>query len=426
MSESASAFEGNLSEILFKPHRTSPETSVISNSGCPLPDITLSDQNALGFAPNWYRCINRLYWTWLGGNLLDIDDALARIAVSESRRSRETCLDTVVEYGPGNWIYEFNYIAQQRVQQAKQCEDASRRAHHYRMAARYFAIASFPNLKGDVLADQSALLSRRSYREIFQASPELGFYSEEVFEYKGHKISSFLHSPDNTSLHPCVVVLCTYEQSATEFFRIFNDYFRPRGIAILVLDMPGAGSCSQIKLDVHCSEYLKAAIKHLQDKVPFIDSTNIGIMAGNMACLPACRLCIMEPGLIKAMVCTNPIVDSVFVSSEALSQVPLCLRSSLANRMDLDASNWDLLIPQIQVFSLKKQGLMSAASGCKVPVLINYVKDLKYTRADARLLSNAFRNSSTCELKKGGFSVSTFRVLTQITDFFCDNFGLPH
>ena len=38
-------------------------------------------------------------------------------------------------------------------------------SHQYRMASRYFAIAAYPNLKGDVLAAESSMYGRKAYRE---------------------------------------------------------------------------------------------------------------------------------------------------------------------------------------------------------------------------------------------------------------------
>ena len=163
----------NLSEILFKPKHDYIETSLISNSGCPLPDIG-DGLHMMGshFRSLWYRPINRYTWTYLGANCLDVDLALSNIVMSKNPRTRAECFDTIEQYGPGNWIYEFSSIAQKRVMQARLCEESGnleQASHEYRMASRYFAIASYPNLKGDVLAAQASLLGRKAYRKILAA-----------------------------------------------------------------------------------------------------------------------------------------------------------------------------------------------------------------------------------------------------------------
>lgn len=419
----ASNLNQNLSEVLFKPQRTSLETSLISNSGCPLPEIDYALQSHFGFQKKWYRPVNRFYWTWLGGNLLDIDEALANIAVSQSKRTRPECLDTVEEYGPGNWIYEFSAIAQKRVLMAAKAEDPELKAHHLRLASRYFAIAAYPNLKGDVLAAEAAMHSRRHYREVFETSKLCGYYSTETFDYKGNKINAYLHSPDNTQVHPCVVVVCSYEQSCTDYFRFFNDYLRPHDIAVMVLEMPGLGSCANIKLDASCSDFIKAAVEHI-GKLNFIDSTNIGIFAGGMAALAALRLAILEPMLIKAVSLVNPTIDNAFHHPEVMMNVPLCLRSSFANRMDLDASSWDTVVPQTQIFSLKKQGLLSAVSKLNTPILCHYIKEMPLTAEDAKLIERSFKNAECHPLETAATNGGSFLTFRHTTEFFVKNFGL--
>ena len=65
-----------------------------------------------------------------------IDEAIANISVSKNMRNREKCFDTVKDYGSGNWIYEFNSIAQRRVTAAHACEekqDLEGAGHNYRI-----------------------------------------------------------------------------------------------------------------------------------------------------------------------------------------------------------------------------------------------------------------------------------------------------
>ena len=112
----------NLSETLFKPKFEYPETSMISNSGVDLPILSRHDP-LLGFRKNFYRPIFKFSWVLSGGNALDIDEAIANISVSKNQRNREKCFDTVKDYGSGNWIYEFNSIAQRRVTAAHACEE---------------------------------------------------------------------------------------------------------------------------------------------------------------------------------------------------------------------------------------------------------------------------------------------------------------
>ncbi len=419
----------NLSEILFKPHQQYLETSLISNSGCPLPKFDENKDKGLmdfGFDPKWYRPVNRFEWTYLGGNLIDIDEALAQIASSPSDRTRPELLDTVQVYGPGNWIYEFSTIAQKRVLMAKECveqNDPEKAAHHYRMASRYFAIAAYPNLKGDALASQAALLCRQAYRHIFEHSSTCGHYSEENFTVRNVRVQGFLHSPDNTSLHPCIIMIGRYEQTATDYFRLFNDYLRPVGLAIFVVDMPGMGSCQALSLDQNCSDVLEAAIEYLTNHVPYIDHTALGVRASGIGAMCAVRTALMHPKLIKAMVLNNPQIDNLFVTKELLERLPLCLRSSLANRMQADASNWDYLMVQLQTLSLKKQGLLSMAHPCPVPILAVGSKTDPLTAADLNLLKTYFKDCKIVDASHYVMTMDTFKLLKEETAYFKEKLG---
>ena len=420
--------EQNLSEVLFKPQRSWVETSLISNSGCPLPELSDELQKMQGFMPSWYRSVNRFYWSWLGGNPLDIEETLARIAVSRAERSRPELFDTVSEYGPGNWVYEFSATGQMRVTLAKEAiskgADPERIAHQYRMASRYFAIASYPNLKGDVLASQSALLCRRAYREIFVHSKQCGHYSEESFTVNGTKVQGFLHAPDNRALHPCILMISGYGQTATDFFRIFNDYMRPSGFAVFIVDMPGIGACASLPLDENCSEVICQAALHLKNSVPYIDSSALCLYAGQISSMAALRMAVMHPDLVKAVIVNNPVVHELFVNQEVLNMLPLCLRSSIANRLGADASSWDTIIPQLQMLSLKKQGLLSVSAPCPVPFLLESDQHNLIITQDVELLRNTYKTVHHVEKNGSLLNRASTKVFTEGATFLKETMGL--
>lgn len=415
----------NLSQILFKPQPNYIETSLISNSGAAVPDIALRPYSGSGFHANWYRPLNRYMWSWMGGNPLDIEEALANIACSEEKRSRENMFDTVSLYGPGNWIFEFANIAQKRILKAKKAIEDSKfelASHHYRMASRYFAIAAYPNLKGDVLAAEASLYGRKAYREIFVNSKRCGYYSEEEFTVRGKKVIGYLHSPDNKDLHPCVVMLGAYDQTATDFFRIFNDELRPLGIAAFVVDMPGMGNSGNLVLDENYSEIAENAILHLKEKVSFIDSTKIGLFGLHLSAAAAVRLAVLRSDLVNGLVVLDPTVHNIFTNVNYLSDAPLCLRSSIANRLNADASNWDTLMPQLRILSLKQQGLLSASGKCPVNCCVAVSDGDRPLVDDAHAVADAFRHNDFVDFKEASADLSFARASKLVGKFFKEQF----
>ena len=414
----------NLSEILFKPKHDYIETSLISNSGCPLPDIG-DGLHMMGshFRSLWYRPINRYTWTYLGANCLDVDLALSNILMSKNPRTRAECFDTIEQYGPGNWIYEFSSIAQKRVMQARLCEESGnleQASHEYRMASRYFAIASYPNLKGDVLAAQASLLGRKAYRKIFNEVSRTGHYQEEEFTFKGEKISGYLHCVDTKKLQPCVVVVATYESTSTDYYRLFKDYLRKMGIALFIIDMPGMGSAQKLVLDEQSSDLVEAAIEHLQ-KLKFIDTTAIGLYGYRFSANAAARLTLLRPDLVKALALVSPAIHSAYLNQKVLNSMSLATRSSLANRLNADASNWAVIVPQLQTLSLKVQGLIGYHASNKTPTLSIYTPvDLKYND-DRDMVSKAFSNNHDIVFKQMRVSEFVPRIFTEISEFFRKN-----
>lgn len=412
----------NLSEILFKPKRNYVETSLISNNGCPLPPVD-QEGGINGFCKNWYRPITKLYWAWMGGNVLDIDQALARICHSKGKRSREGLFDTVEDYGPGNWVYEFSYIGQERIMRAKDClkrNDLVRASHNYRMASRYFGIAAHPNLKGDVLAYEAAVLSRNAYRLMFDNEKEYAHYEDISFEVHGEKINAHVHSPDNKKLHPVVILLPTYLQSSTDFFRFFYDYLRVAGIALIIVDMPGIGTSAKLKLDVTSSDILVSLCDHIKNRMPYLDHTAIGLLGLTIGGTLATRFAILNPGVIKALCLVDPAIDEFFTNQKELNALPLCERSSLANRMDLNAALWDTIVPQLQAMSLKKQGLVSVTPKSDLPMMCCFLDSEKQPKNDVKLVCKTFKNSLLVDYPKADFANGFKFIFKDVSQYFIE------
>lgn len=409
----------NLSEILFKPKRTFIETSLISNSACPLPKIE-HNLHRDGFLRHWYRPITRLYWAWSGANPLDIDATLSKIVCSTGKKSREECFDTIIDYGTGNWIYEFASIGQERMLKAKECieaKDMKAASHNYRMAARYFAIAASPNLRGDDLAYEASLLSRNAYRLMFESENDV-FYDYISFKVQDHKVQAHVHAPDTKEVYPVVVLLSTYEQNSTDFFRFFYDDLRLNGIGLIIIDMPGMNSSSKLDLGIDSSDILVALYDHIKEHIPYLDHCKLGVIGFQIGGTLATRYAILNHDKIKSLCLVNPAIDSFFTNQKILNQLPLCQRSSIANRMGLDASSWDTIVPQMQALSLKRQGLISVTAKSSVPLFCISLEATNYLTNDTDLVLNAFKNGTLKRYKNADFSNSFKYILEDVAKFF--------
>ena len=381
----------NLSEILFKPKFNYPETSVISNSGCPLPELSRED-----------------------------------LMFENTPGSRPELFDTVSEYGSGHWTYEFCSIAQRRFNLANKCvenSDPAGASHHYRLAARYFSIAAYPYLKSDVLADNAEVLCRTAYRKMFEIDSTIGILQEHSFEVDGKKVSGYLHLPDLSQVYPCIVLLCNYESSISTHYRDVTKLLKEHQIAVFVIEMPGAGGCERLNLNDHMSAVVESSLDYLAS-LKYVDSANLGIMGIGISGTSCIRASVMKPDAIKAMALTVPFVHSFFTSREILNSLPLCLRSSLCNRLDLDASSWDLVIPRLKVFSLKEQGILSSSRRSRIPTLVNIYENSVVTKEDLQILENNFQDLTVNTGKASmGLAQFTLDSMQKITEFFVRHFS---
>ena len=377
----------NLSETLFKPRLKFVETSLISNSGAPLVPFREEWRMRLDCEPDWYRPLHLFLWSYAGGKLPDMESALSRIASATGERSRPECLDTISNYGPGNWSYEFNLQGARRGSQGRELVEQAGKAapeesarlkklacHHFRMASRYFSIAAYPNLRGDMLAAESYLQAQRFFRLMYESlGPGEPCVAHVNFRTaKGETGGSlYLPVPRETLDEPlpCVILCGSYEHDLMTFFSTYRNLLMPLRLAALVVEMPGLGASEKLTLDYNSSVVVDAALDYLAE-LDCVDSTRVGLLGirlGGTACL---RSTILNPGRVKALALIEPCVHAFFSDPELLKSLPLCMRSLYANRLNFDAGKWDSLLAQMQVLSLKKQGLLVAGGQNPVPTML--------------------------------------------------------
>ena len=423
MSDNASENPQNLSEILFKPKFDYPETSFISNGGVKEPEPSFKNDK-LGFQDDFYRPILAYDWTINGGNPLDIYEALSRICVAHGERNRENCLDTIREYGNGHWNYEFNTIAQKRINKAHENEEAGdvqAASHNYRLASRYFAIAAYPFLKGDVLAQQSDVLCRKAYKIMHEIDPHNSIFQEHSLNVAEKKVTGYLHLPNLDKVYPCVIIVCPYESNMTAFYYFIEKELKAHNIAAFVIEMPGAGGCEKLNLRDNYSEAVEEAVKYLSN-LNCIDATNIGIYGYGMAAAVAIRVAILSGNKVKALALTSPLVHSFFTDKKILHVLPLCLRSSLCNRLDLSADCFEDLMPQFKVLSLKEQGLLSGRN-CKVNTFVTLTDSDFVSANDVSLLQSNFEHLTiNRQPKDKPLAVFHKDAMTQIARYFGEVF----
>ncbi|MFD2179417.1 esterase FrsA [Veronia pacifica] len=379
------AYTENLSETLFNNYRHARETSVIV--GTDKKHVGKVSQAIDGISKTgWYRVLRRPQWIWQGVDPIEMEATLAKIAASNNQRSDDMLLDTVVGYRPGNWIYEWSTVAMSYQKKAQLCYEAGekkRAAELWMKASTHFSIAAYPHLKGDSLAAQAEILAKQAFTLATENLPTKVKTIE--FTHQGKPVKGMLYLPHTVSPLPVVIISGGLETLQTELWQVFTDYFAEQDVALLTLDMPSVGYCSDHQLSQDSSCLHQAMLQHLR-KVPWVDHNRVGFLGLRFGGNAAVRMAFVEPDRVKACVSLGGIVHSVLNDQKKLSAVPSMHLDMLASRLGRRLVTGTLLT-SLRALSLKNQGLL-AGRRTQVPVLaISLKNDPVCPESDNRLIA---------------------------------------
>ena len=388
----------NLSEVLFSKKENEQETSTLikkngSKKNNKLHDVTINSENKKG----WYRLIKLMQWSWQGVNIVDSYEVLAQISASSNKRSDEELLDTVVGFRPGNWIYEWStkgILFQKKANELANLGNKEKAKEAYYTASQYFSIASYPHLKGDNNSIQAQTLAFLNYRNAFEQD-ESALLKEVLVPFQGKNVSCYLHLPHDDVIHPVVIVSTGIDGLQCDLLSLFEKYFKPAGLAMLTVDMPGVGFSSHIKLDQDTSKLHQAVLHHMKN-VPWVDQSRMALMSMQMGGNIANRLAFIEPTLVKAVVTVGSAVASIFDNMDNFSKLSPMTLDCFASRMQMNSSDAAHLYQHCLPFSLIKQGLLGRKR-INTPLLsIGSTQDIICNKQDLDLIT---RGSYESELK---------------------------
>lgn len=397
----------NLSEQLFKPKFNYPETSSLIqriNSGNKTMNSLLDGEGR----SNWYRVINRLAWHLRGLPLAEIEDVLARIAVSNKNKTNPEWLDTVIGYQSGNWIYEFLTQStkwRQKAELASQSVDTeltdeqNATNHHSWLTASLFAgLAAYPYYRNDELANQALTLANRYYHHAMNYSPYQ--IKELEFTVDNKSIRAILHTPlthnDEVRSFPVVLLCAGLNNLQLDFYYYFTYYLAPQGIGLLTVDTPSINNSKQINLTQNTSIIHQAILEQIQ-RVPLIDYSNIILLGYRFGGNIALRLAYLMPHKIKGIINIGPIIHQLFTNESLQAELPTIYRDVIASRLGLTVISDQQLQAELKFFSLKEQGLLSRP--CSVPILNIYYDSDRISSLDEMKLITSTKKVSLIQIK---------------------------
>ena len=319
---------------------------------------------------HWYHSLPRDSWIWQGAQPQVIAAVLERIGKHEGPRLDPELLDSVRDFGPGHWVFEWQQAGQSVERQAKSLEASGKSdlaREHYLEASAYYTIASYPHLKSDSRAMAALDQGRKSY----QAAGRYFQSPLQVLDipHDGKEFRAYLHLPQGEGPFPLVVKSMGSDIVKEQAYPVFSKYLAPKGIAMLSLDIPGIGDSGAYKLNGQ-TDILHAAAAEALARHPRIDPTRIAVMGVSFGGHSAVRVAFRRDlGLAAAVSICGPL-STVFVQEEdEYEELPRMTTDAVKDRMGLPSTiSWTEFAGALPQFSLEAQGLF--AQKTQVPILI--------------------------------------------------------
>jgi esterase FrsA len=327
---------------------------------------------------DWYRSITPRTWIDQGADAQVVDRVLRRIERAKGARRDPAQPDTVIAHGPGHWIHEWTAAGDAALRQARRAAHRGQRDSakaNYLEAVHYFNIASYPHLNHDAHAMAALEASQSAYRE---AAPFLaGTFKLLELEHDGVPFRAYLHVPEGNGPFPVLVKSAGSDIVKDIFYRSWERALAPRGIAVLLLDMPGIGDSRAHVLTPASDKLHVAAFKHLKRHAkaidPRLDAGRIAVEGASFGGHAAGRFHLRRDVGAAGVVSVCGPMDQVFrKSAQAYEAMPRMTMDAVRSRLGVapDAS-WTVLAERMHRFALGPagQGLLPATAPSGTPLL---------------------------------------------------------
>jgi esterase FrsA len=377
-------------------------------------------------APDTYRHVAQDWekkWVWSGADRADIESALANMRASTAPRRNPDQYDTVVSYGPGHWVFEFESLGDSSMAEGvafEQAGDADAAKEAFLLASSYYQIAKFPYTR-----DSDWEYYRAAYEKSMAAYERAGRYFATPLEivelpYRGGLVRGYLHMPPGSFESPVPLIVAS---GGIDVFKVENyplvKLMNAKGIAVVVLDIPGVGESNFVPANPHHDQLYSAMLTYLEQDMR-IDGRRAAVFATSFGGNAAARVAFTDERFVAVVAACAPVHEvfdqPVWATSIAPAPVLRMVMDSIVPevRLNVLADRFGLAVPLEESdyaefaersagFSLVNQGLIPGSEKAKVPLLvINTVDDDIAPLSDMELLAGAAENSEIMYMGEGG------------------------
>ena len=212
----------------------------------------------------WYHPVEPDGLIYNGADEQEVFRILTRIETATGTRSNPNQPDTIVEYGPGNWTYEFSKAG-----------DAAMARGDFKAAVIYYHTAAAPHT-GTPEQDQALENARLAYAKAMENVA--GTYQEVQIAHAGKSFTGHLHLPAGDGPFPVLVMSNGSDKSSVVTQTYYTEYLQPQGIAFLTLDIPGMGRSAAYDVTDGGTEKLHVAAANWAMADPRLDASALAAM----------------------------------------------------------------------------------------------------------------------------------------------------
>jgi esterase FrsA len=362
-------------------------------------------------------------WIWLGADPIKIETAMDNMKAASSLRRNPGQYDTVSQYGPGHWVFEFEALGDAAMSAGMMFEntgasDAARST--FLEAAAYYQIGKFPYTHGPdydyyVAAYHKSMLAYERAGRHFPSPLE----AVET-QFKGGTIRGYLHIPAGTHEHPYPLVIASggIDVFKTENYPLARE-MNEKGIAVLLLDLPGVGESNFVPADSNHDQVYSDMLSLLESDTR-IDISRAAVFATSWGGNASARIAFNDERFIAAVSACGPVHETLSPPMWAVRNLPSSLIRTLFMsaipevRLETVADRVGLQLPlaprdyigfavAVSRFSLVNQGLISETNKANVPLLvINTTDDPVAPPSDMELLAASAETSEVIYMGEGG------------------------
>lgn len=306
----------------------------------------------------WYHPVEPDSWVAKGANAKVLFATLARIEAATGVKRNPDQPDTQIEYGPGNWGFEFSASGEEAMKRAEADNNNETKRAAYLEALTYFHTAAAPltNAPVDIAAFERA-------SEAYQAAAALlpGDFTAVTIAQNGKSFEAFLQTPPGIGPFPVLIMSSGSDQSSLTAFTYYQKHLLPKGIAFLSVDVPGMGRSRAYDVSDGDTDQLFVAATNWAKTQPKLDANNIFVQGISFGGNAAARIFLSKPELdLAGVVYTcGPIHRAFMAPPEMYDHFPEFTMDGVRVRLGLPttASNEETA-KHIRVLSLAKQGLL--------------------------------------------------------------------